>query len=110
MLHSHPHHSHARRGLHVAAHILRGGLLMLILSLAVMLIWNRVVPELFHLPILTYGKAMGLTLLCRILFGARMTPPRRHFRFQGGEGRPPRFPWQGGGWDQAPGSEGNGAR
>jgi hypothetical protein len=109
MFPSHSRHPFARRASHVAMHIVRLCLLLALFSLAVMWLWNRVVPSLFHLPLLTYGKALGLTLLCRILFGGRMSP-RRHFRFQGGEARPPRFPWPYAACDHAHGDEGDSAR
>jgi hypothetical protein len=40
-----------------------------LLSLAVMLLWNSLVPELFRGPRLEYWQALGLLLLSRILFG-----------------------------------------
>jgi hypothetical protein len=40
-----------------------------VLSLAVMLLWNSLVPELFRGPSLQYWQAFGLLLLSRILFG-----------------------------------------
>ncbi len=40
-----------------------------LLALAVMLLWNSLVPELFHGPSLQYWQALGLLLLSRILFG-----------------------------------------
>jgi hypothetical protein len=40
-----------------------------VLSLAVMLLWNSLVPELFRGPPLQYWQALGLLLLSRILFG-----------------------------------------
>jgi hypothetical protein len=40
-----------------------------LLSFAVMLLWNSLVPELFHGPTLQYWQALGLLLLSRILFG-----------------------------------------
>ncbi|MDR2793672.1 MAG: hypothetical protein LBB61_08425 [Treponema sp.] len=38
-------------------------------SAAVMLLWNALMPDLFGLPLLRYGQAAGLTVLCRILIG-----------------------------------------
>lgn len=35
----------------------------------VMLLWNALVPELFHGPPLRYWQAVGLLLLSRLLFG-----------------------------------------
>ena len=43
--------------------------LVAVLSLAVMLLWNSLVPELFRGPSLQYWQAFGLLLLSRILFG-----------------------------------------
>ena len=40
-----------------------------VLALAVMLLWNSLVPELFRGPPLQYWQALGLLLLSRILFG-----------------------------------------
>ena len=40
-----------------------------LLSFAVMLLWNSLVPELFRGPPLQYWQALGLLLLSRILFG-----------------------------------------
>jgi hypothetical protein len=40
-----------------------------LLSLAVMLLWNSLVPVLFRGPRLEYWQALGLLLLSRILFG-----------------------------------------
>ncbi len=35
----------------------------------VMLLWNAIIPELTGWAMLTFPKALGLLLLCRILFG-----------------------------------------
>jgi len=45
-----------------------------LLSLAVMLLWNSLVPELFHGPSLRYWQALGLLVLSRILFGGLRRP------------------------------------
>jgi len=54
----------------VAAAFLRG--------YAVMLLWNNIIPEITGWSTLTYWKAVGLLVLCRILFGG----------FRGRGGRP----------------------
>ena len=36
---------------------------------AVKLLWNWLLPPLFGLPIVTFWQALGLLVLCRILFG-----------------------------------------
>ena len=38
-------------------------------GLIVMLLWNALVPALFHGPALQYAQAVGLLVLSRILFG-----------------------------------------
>lgn len=40
-----------------------------LLALAVMVLWNSLVPQLFRGPALQYWQALGLLLLSRILFG-----------------------------------------
>lgn len=40
-----------------------------LVSLIVMLLWNALVPSLFAGPVLTFWQAVGLLVLCRILFG-----------------------------------------
>lgn len=50
--------------------------LLLLTSLGVMLIWNGTVVELFVIPKVTYGQAVGLTLLCDLLFNKSTTPTK----------------------------------
>lgn len=52
----------------------------------VMLLWNNLIPEIFHLSAITYWQAMGLLVLCRILFG------KFHFRKPDRRGHPFRNP------------------
>ena len=35
----------------------------------VMLLWNSLMPPLFSLPALSFWQALGILMLCRILFG-----------------------------------------
>lgn len=35
----------------------------------VLLLWNALIPDLFHGPVLTYLQALGLTVLAKLLFG-----------------------------------------
>ena len=44
-------------------------LLVAALSVAVMLLWNALIPSLFAGPVLTFWQAAGLLVLCRLLFG-----------------------------------------
>lgn len=38
-------------------------------GVCVMLLWNWLMPELFGLPLISFWRAAGLLLLCKILFG-----------------------------------------
>jgi hypothetical protein len=38
-------------------------------SWAVMVLWNELVPPVFHGPVIGYWQAFALLVLCRILFG-----------------------------------------
>ncbi len=82
-------------------------------SLVVMLLWNALVPSLFAGPALTFWQAVGLLVLCRILFGGfrghgghhgwrrrawrerwhRMTPEERE-RFRDGYSRWKDMSWE----------------
>jgi hypothetical protein len=43
-------------------------IIVLVLPLMLMLIWNAVIPSIFGLPTLGYWSAMGLYLVCSLLF------------------------------------------
>jgi hypothetical protein len=45
----------------------------------VKLLWNWLLPPLFHAPVITFWQAVALLALCRILFG--------HHGWRGGSGR-----------------------
>jgi len=34
-----------------------------------MFLWDKILPSVAHLPRINYWQALGLTVLCRILFG-----------------------------------------
>ena len=53
-------------------------------SAAVMLLWNLIIPELTGWALLSYPKAIGLLVLCRILFGG----------FRGRSGHASGRPWK----------------
>ena len=42
---------------------------ILLLAGIVQLLWNRLLPEILHARAISYGQALGLLVLCRILFG-----------------------------------------
>lgn len=41
-----------------------------ITAVPVYFLWNWLIPELFNLPTLTFIQAIGMTLLCHLLFGS----------------------------------------
>lgn len=49
------------------------------IGLAVMLLWNALIPDIIGLPVISYWQALGLFVLCRLLLGG--------FGF-GGRGKP----------------------
>ncbi len=58
----------------------------------VQVLWNWLLPGLFGWPALTFWQALGLLLLCRILFGGlgpRLARPRRRRWRQRWEGLSP---------------------
>ena len=44
----------------------------------VMLLWNALLPVLFHFPLISFWQALGLLLLSKILFGGFRGGPRFH--------------------------------
>lgn len=40
-----------------------------LISLVVMLLWNSLLPDLLHVPAISFWQAMGLFILCKLLFG-----------------------------------------
>jgi hypothetical protein len=49
----------------------------LIMGAVVMLLWNAVLPPLLNINQINYWQAIGLLVLCKILFGS--FGPRRHY-------------------------------
>ena len=48
--------------------IIGAGIILLAFPLILMLIWNAAIPGIFGLPTLGYWSAMGLYLVCSLLF------------------------------------------
>ena len=63
--------------LRVLKFILLGILFVAVMGFVTMRLWNWLVPDLFHGPVLTFWQTLGLLLLTRLLTG-----------FRGGGGRP----------------------
>jgi hypothetical protein len=57
-------------------------LLVAALSLVVMLLWNALIPALFAGPVLTFWQAVGLLVLCRVLFGGFRPHHRGHHHWK----------------------------
>jgi len=49
---------------------------VLVMGLIVMLLWNAILPPLLNIKDITYWQAVGLLVLCKILFGG--FGPRRN--------------------------------
>ena len=43
-------------------------ILLVLLGYPVMLLWNWLIPQIFGLPEITFWQAIGLNILCTILF------------------------------------------
>lgn len=43
--------------------------LLALVSYIVMVLWNNLLPEILHVSTITYWQAMGIFILCKILFG-----------------------------------------
>lgn len=64
-------HTYGRRnkGLHVMKFLVLGIVFITAVGFATMLLWNNLIPDLFHGPIITFWQALGLLLLGKLLFG-----------------------------------------
>jgi hypothetical protein len=54
-----------------------------VLGLVVMALWNRLMPDLFGWRSISFGQALGLLILTRLLFGGLRGGPGRHLRWRG---------------------------
>jgi hypothetical protein len=53
----------------VAGFILLAIVGVMVFSGIVMLLWNALLPDLFHFPVITFWQALGLLILTKLLFG-----------------------------------------
>ena len=58
-----------RSRLGILKFILLGIIFITALGFIVMTLWNCLIPELFHGPVVTFWQALGLLLLGKLLFG-----------------------------------------
>lgn len=56
-------------GLKIVGFVVLGVACVTALGFVVMLLWNWLVPELFHGPVITFWQALGLFILAKLLFG-----------------------------------------
>jgi hypothetical protein len=93
--------SPAVRGLRIAGLVVLGvigaALFALVFGWLVMILWNWLMPEIFHLGLLTYWQAFGIVVLAKLIFGG--IGGGRH----GGRGR---APWRGNHFDKGQGPGG----
>jgi hypothetical protein len=52
----------------IAKGIMIGAVIGLVVGFVVMGLWNALIPELFHGPVITYWQAIGLLVLSHVLF------------------------------------------
>jgi hypothetical protein len=50
-----------------------------VVGFVVMELWNYLLPALFHVPAITFWQAVGLFILCKLLFGFGGSKPNRRF-------------------------------
>ncbi len=88
-----PHMHPAARGLRVAGMVVLGvigaGVFALVFGWLVMIVWNWIMPTLFHLTQIGYWQAFGIVVLAKLIFGG----------IGGGRGGPHRNPWRGNPWE-----------
>ncbi len=91
-----PHHRRRLFPLRVAGFAVLGVVGVAVFALAfgwlVMILWNWVMPSIFHLGEITYWEAFGLTILGKLIFGG-LGPRGGHHG---------RGPWRGGPWNGNP--------
>ena len=54
-------------------------LFVALFGFVVMALWNWLMPALFGLKVIGYWQALGLVILCRVLFGGRGTMGRNRY-------------------------------
>ncbi|MFK3659144.1 hypothetical protein ACI2I2_01310 [Scandinavium sp. NPDC088450] len=67
--HHHPHHRRGFGGHRMAKPLLIGAALFVVLGLLVMSLWNALLPAIIGVKTIGFWQALGLLVLCRILFG-----------------------------------------
>ncbi len=85
---------HPPRGLRIVGAVLAGvffaAVFALVFGWLVMILWNWIMPPIFHLGQIDYWQGFGILLLAKIIFGAM------------GSRGPGRAPWRGNPWHGNP--------
>ncbi len=91
----------AVKGLRIAGLVVLGvigaALFALVFGWLVMILWNWLMPAIFHLGLITYWQAFGIVVLGKLIFGGIGGGHR------GGRGK---GPWKGNPWEKAHGPGG----
>lgn len=69
-----------RKGPQILKFILMGVAFVTVVGFVTMTLWNCLIPELFHGPVITFWQALGLLLLGKLIFGWH----NHHDKFNGG--------------------------
>jgi len=89
----------ALKGLRIAGMVVLGvigaALFALVFGWLVMILWNWLMPMIFHLGEITYWQSFGIVILAKLLFGGIGGP-------RGGRGRGGGGPWKGNPWGGNP--------
>jgi len=82
---SHPQHGwkHRRGWLRIPIIIVVAFAAVILFSYIVMLLWNKLIPDIFHGPTISFWQALGLLILTRIFFHGFSG----HGGWRGGKGR-----------------------
>ena len=73
----------------VLAGVVGAAVFALVFGWLVMLLWNWLMPVIFHLGVIGYWQAFGIVILAKLIFGG----------IGGGRGGPHRNPWKGNPWE-----------
>ncbi len=91
--------SPAARGLRIAGMVVLGVIAAALFGLAfgwlVMILWNWLMPTIFHLGQLTYWQSFGIVILAKLIFGGIGGPRGGSYRSRGAKGNP----WGGNPWE-----------
>ena len=96
------HGHHAFRGLRIVGIVVAGVVFATVFALLfgwlVMLLWNWIMPAIFHLGVITYWQGFGILLLAKIIFGAFGNRGPGKNPWGGNPFR--KGPWHRGGWQE----------